>query len=144
MGVKGAKNKKQQEKWNKFVSSLIKNAGLPSTCLVRLTFKNSEGITYEINNYDDLKELSEKYGIKNNNNYIRMNISIEVLALTFIEYQKRFKYEQNKYMKKHNIKTQNNNLISDKHKQILSKFILSPLTITNAIIQKKIIIKQLS
>ena len=64
MGVKGAKNKKQQEKWNKFVSLLISNAGLPSTCLVRLIFMNPDGKKYDINNYNDLKELSTKYGDK--------------------------------------------------------------------------------
>ena len=139
MGVKGAKNKKQQERWNKFISLLIENAGLPSTCLVRLTFTNADGQKYDINNYDDLKQLSQQYGDKQINiNYITMNIQIEVLALKFEEYQKRFKHEQDLYMKRNNIQLQQNKLLSQHDKQLLSKFVLSPLTTTKAVIQKKI------
>ena len=49
-----------EEKWQKFLASLIKNAGLPSTCLVRLIFMNSDGKKYDINNYSDLKQLSQQ------------------------------------------------------------------------------------
>ena len=134
MEVKRNKNKaKQQAKWNQFVSSLVKKAGLPTTTLVRLAFMNSYGNKYDINNYQDLTELSQKYGDKTiKQNYVTMNIIMEVLALTFDEYQKRFKYEQQQYMKRNNIKiSPNNNILSQSHKMILSKFVLSPLASAN-------------
>lgn len=140
MGVKNFKNKAQQDKWNRFVALLIQNAGLPSTCLIRLIFKDSQNKKYEISNYKDLKQLAIKYGDKNKTkNYITMNIIIEVMALTYDEYQKRFKYEQDKYLKLHNIKNKSS---SPSQLKILEKFVLSPLTSTNAIIQKPIKPKQ--
>merc|ERR1712228_973743 len=129
-------------KWNKFVSSLVEYAALPKTCLVRLTFTNSEGTKHEINNYDDLKQLSLSHGIISDNKHcITMNIDIEVLALTFDAYQKRFKYEQDEFMMQHKLNLSKNN-ISDTDKQLLSKFILSPLTTTKATISKQIKSKQ--
>ena len=135
MGVKGAKNKKDQDKWNKFVSTLVEKAALPKTCLVRLTFTDSEGTKHEINNFDDLKELASSHGIIKMNCFL-INIDIEVLALTFNAYQKRFKFEQDEFMKKHKLNLSKNN-ISDNDKQLLSKFVLSPLTTTKATLQRK-------
>merc|ERR1712228_103922 len=75
--------------------------------------------------------------ISDNKHCITMNIDIEVLALTFDAYQKRFKYEQDEFMKQHKLNLSKNN-ISDTDKQLLSKFILSPLTTTKATISKQI------
>jgi len=133
-------NSKQQSKWNRFVASLIEHAGLPKTCLVRLTFMNTERQKYEITNYDELEKLATSYGDTHSTlHYITLHIVIEVLALTFDEYQKRYKYEQDRYMKQHHIKpdAMHNNLLTPQQKALLTQFVLPALTTTKAVIQRR-------
>lgn len=130
MGVKGAKDPKAQNKWNKFIALLVEAAGLPHTALVRLCFITADGQTYELQNLEDLQSISKQYGTINTDgdrSTTSLQIAIEVLALNISDYRMRFKYEQEQFLKE----AQNENT-----EDRLPQFVLSPLITTNAVIQK--------
>ena len=143
MGVKGAKDPKGQERWNRFRALLVEAAGLPTTSLVRLCFINSEGQQHELQNLDDLRSISKQYGTVHTDGdrcSVSLQIVIEVLALNVSEYRMRFKYEQELFMKEHQIESARSDsghgALSELQKGRLSQFVLSPLTTTRAVIRK--------
>ena len=71
---------------------------------------------------------------------VSLQIVIEVLALNVSEYRMRFKYEQELFMKEHQIESARSDsghgALSELQKGRLSQFVLSPLTTTRAVIRK--------
>ena len=124
----GSQLNEEQKKWNAFVASLTKQAGLPSSALVRLTFLTSEETKYEITNYKELNRISKKFG-NVTQDYITSTILIEVLALNFDQFGRRFSYEYNAFIEK--------NKSQEMNKETVSTFKLPALTITTAIIRQK-------
>eukprot|EP01083_Nonionella_stella_P055365 146059_1 len=116
----------KEQKWNDLIATLIQEAGLPSTCLVRLTFMDAKQQRYTIMDSDALNKLAILFGEKTDES-ITMNVIIEILALNIEEYLKRFKYEHNKFNQE---KRDNNSSII--------KFELCALSSTKATIRQKI------
>lgn len=124
----GAQLNEEQRKWNAFVASLTKQAGLPSTTLVRLSYVTSEEDSIEIPNHKELNKISKQFG-NATQGYITMTILIEVLALDFEQFGKRFKYEYDRFIEK--------NQSQEMDKDLISQFKLEALTSTTAIIRQK-------
>jgi len=90
MGVKDAPN---AEKWKNFLNNVKEKAGLSKAAMIRLCFKDSNGVRHELKDFQDLYRVQVEYVQKGdaNSDQISLTLHLEVLGNTYQEFLSRFR-----------------------------------------------------
>jgi len=126
MGVKDARN---AEKWKNFLKNVKEKAGLNKATIIRLCFKDPNGIRHELKDLQDLHRVQVAQVQKGdvNSGYISLTLHLEVLGHNYQELQSRL--EQLK-------KNTNENGDSSNSKNQFNLADLSPIDVRTIVIRK--------